>query len=82
MGDLVLFDNGNGGYVNRFGKNGEKLVTTVAPAMGKGAEQQVPKPPAKRPARRAAPTRVRSSLQCDNVCRPQHDMVRSTGATR
>ncbi len=27
VGDIVLFDNGNGGYVNRFGANGEKFTS-------------------------------------------------------
>src|SRR6478752_6458860 len=40
-GNLVLFDNGNGGYVNRFGSMGEKLTTTQAPTPA-SLEQQVP----------------------------------------
>ena len=79
VGDLVLFDNGEGGYVNRFGKNGEKLVTTVAPAAGQ--EQQVPNATSRATCEPGCSERVRSSLQCDNVCRPDHDKVRSTGDT-
>jgi len=78
-GDIVLFDNGNGGFVNRFGKNGEKLVTTQAPAMGTGNEQQVPNATSQATCQAGCAARVRSSLQCDNVCRPQHDKVRSAG---
>ena len=74
VGDLVLFDNGAGGYVNRFGKNGEKLVTTQAPAMA-AQEQQVPMATSPTTCQPGCATRVRSSLQCDNVCRPQHDAL-------
>jgi fibro-slime domain-containing protein len=81
VGDLVLYDNGSGGYVNRFGANGEKLVTTVAPAMGQGQEQQVPGATSQATCDTGCASRVRGSLQCDNVCRPQHDKVRSTGDT-
>jgi fibro-slime domain-containing protein len=78
VGDIVLFDNGEGGYVNRFGENGEKLVNTVAPA-GVGTEQQVPNATSKETCEPGCSQRVRSSLQCDNVCRPDHDQVRSQG---
>lgn len=81
IGDLLLFDNGSGGFVNRFGAMGEKLTTTVAPAVGQGQEQQVPMATSQATCAPGCTTRVRSSLQCDNVCRPQHDMVRSTGDT-
>ncbi len=81
VGDVVLFDNGEGGYVNRFGENGEKLVTTVAPAMGMGQEQQVPNATSQATCEPGCAQRVRSSLQCDNVCRPDHDQVRSRGDT-
>jgi len=81
VGDLLLWDNGKGGYVNRFGANGEKLVTTAAPAMGMGSEQQVPNATSQATCEPGCTQRVRSSLQCDNVCRPQHDQVRSSSDT-
>jgi fibro-slime domain-containing protein len=81
IGDLVLFDNGNGGFVNRFGKNGEKLVTYQAPATGQGNEQQVPNATSQATCQPGCAQRVRSNLQCDNVCRPQHDQVRSASDT-
>jgi len=81
IGDIVLFDNGNGGFVNRFGKNGEKLTVTVAPPVGQGQEQQVPNATSQATCEPGCTTRVRSSLQCDNVCRPQHDQVRSSSDT-
>jgi fibro-slime domain-containing protein len=81
VGDIVLFDNGNGGYVNRFGKNGEKLVVTVAPPKGQPQEQQVPNATSQDTCQPGCSQRVRSSLQCDNVCRPQHDQVRSQSDT-
>ena len=81
IGDLVLFDNTMGGFVNRFGKNGEKLVTYQAPAMGMGTEQQVPMATSQATCMTGCAQRVRSSLQCDNTCRPDHDKVRSAGDT-
>ena len=82
IGDLVLFDNGAGGYVNRFGKNGEKLVTTQKPAVGMGTEQAVNKATSKATCTPGCTERVRSSLQCDNVCRPDHDKVSSQTQTQ
>jgi len=80
VGDITLFDNGNGGYVNRFGKNGEKLVVYVAPAAGQGSEQQVEGATSQDTCKPGCTTRTRSSLQCDNQCRPDHDAV--TAETR
>jgi cysteine-rich repeat protein len=77
VGSIVLFDNGQNGYVNRFGENGEQLTVTTAPPMGQGMEQQVPNATSQATCEPGCAMRVRSSLQCDNVCRPQHDMVRS-----
>jgi fibro-slime domain-containing protein len=37
IGDIVLFDNGEGGYVNRFGADGEPYVTTLAGSETGGA---------------------------------------------
>ena len=72
VGNVVLFDNGEGGYVNRFGDNGEKLVVYVAArawaAAVTGATSQATCAP-------GCTTRTRSSLQCDNQCRPDHDAV-------
>jgi fibro-slime domain-containing protein len=79
VGTITLFDNQMGGYVNRFGANGEQLTRTVAPPMGMGMEQQVPGATSMATCADGCAQRVRSSLQCDNVCRPQHDMVRSQG---
>jgi fibro-slime domain-containing protein len=78
VGNIVLYDNANGGYVNRFGSNGEKLITTVAPPMGQAQEQQVPNATSQATCAPGCTMRVRSSLQCDNVCRPQRDKVRSS----
>jgi fibro-slime domain-containing protein len=81
VGSLVLWDNGNGGYVNRFGMNGEKLVVTEAPPMGQPQEQQVPNATSQATCQPGCSDRVRGMLQCDNVCRPQHDQVRSQSDT-
>lgn len=75
VGNVALFDNGEGGYVNRFGANGEKLVVYVAPAAGQGNEQQVEGATSQETCRPGCTTRTRSSLQCDNQCRPDHDAV-------
>jgi fibro-slime domain-containing protein len=75
---LLLFDNGSGGYVNRFGKNGEKLVVTVAPAAGQGSEQQVTGATSQATCAPGCTTRTQSSLQCENVCRPDHDKLDSS----
>ncbi len=72
---IVLFDNGMGGYVNRFGANGEQLSRTLPPAMGMGNEQEVQGATSMATCDTGCSQRVRSSLQCDNVCRPDHDMV-------
>ena len=81
IGDIVLFDNGKGGFVNRFGPNGEQLTTTVAPAKGMGNEQSVNGATSQATCMTGCSERVRSSLQCDNVCRPQHDKVMQTQNT-
>ena len=80
-GDILLFENGDGGYVNRFGPNGEKLVTTVAPPMGEPQEQVVPNATSQATCEPGCTQRIQSMLQCDNVCRPDHDTVRSRGDT-
>jgi fibro-slime domain-containing protein len=81
IGDIVLFDNGKGGYVNRFGPNGEQLIVTAAPPKGQPQEQQVPGATSQATCAPGCTQRVQGSLQCDNVCRPQHDQVRSQSDT-
>jgi fibro-slime domain-containing protein len=76
VGNIVLWDNGEGGYVNRFGANGERLVTTVAPVNGP-QEQVVNMATSPATCEPGCTERVRSMLQCENVCRPDHDTVRS-----
>ncbi|MEI9936579.1 MAG: DUF4215 domain-containing protein [Pseudomonadota bacterium] len=78
VGNLVLYDNGSGGYVNRFGANGEKLTVTVAPTPASG-EQQVPNTTTQAGCQAGCAARGRNTLQCDNVCRPQHDAVTQAG---
>jgi fibro-slime domain-containing protein len=75
VGNVVLFDNGSGGYVNRFGPNGEKLVVYVSPPAGQGSEQVVTGATSQATCEPGCATRTRSSLQCDNVCRPDNDAV-------
>jgi len=83
VGDLVLFDNGMGGYVNRFGKNGEKLVTTQKPAVGMGTEEQVNNATSKATCAAGCTQRARSSntYQCENVCQTTHQAVNTSTDT-
>ena len=71
VGSVVLFENGEGGYVNRFGQNGEKLVVYVSGGM----EQRVEGATSQATCAPGCTTRTQSSLQCENVCRPDHDAV-------
>jgi fibro-slime domain-containing protein len=71
VSSVVLFDNGSGGYVNRFGPNGEKLVVYVS----QGMEQVVTGATSQATCEPGCTTRTRSSLQCDNQCRPDHDAL-------
>jgi fibro-slime domain-containing protein len=73
VGSVMLFDNGSGGYVNRFGANGEKLVVYVS----QGMEQVVTGATSQATCAPGCTTRTQSSLQCENVCRPDHDTVDS-----
>jgi len=83
VGDLVLFDNAMGGYVNRFGKNGEKLVTTQKPAVGMGTEEQVNNATSKATCAAGCTQRARSSnaYQCENVCQTATQAVTQTTDT-
>ncbi len=71
VGDVMLFENGEGGYVNRFGANGEKLVVYVSD----GAEQVVTGATSQATCAPGCTTRTSASLQCENQCRPDHDLV-------
>lgn len=70
---LVLFDNGQGGYVNRFGENGEPFVTTVDTGDEQGGYGN-----SEAGCAMTCTQRTRDSLQCENVCRPDHDLVGQT----
>jgi fibro-slime domain-containing protein len=66
VGEVTLFDNGRGGYVNRFGANGEEF--------------QVPDPTTERnptaslaACGAACRNEANNQLQCDNECRPLGD---------
>jgi fibro-slime domain-containing protein len=71
VGNVLLFDNESGGYVNRFGANGEKLVVYVSDGM----EQRVEGATSQATCAPGCTTRTQSSLQCENQCRPDHDAV-------
>jgi fibro-slime domain-containing protein len=75
VGNIALFENESGGYVNRFGANGEKLVVYVAPAAGQGNEQTVTGATSQATCRPGCTTRTQASVQCENQCRPDHDAL-------
>ncbi len=73
VGNIRLYANGEGGYVNRYGENGEPYVTRIDNGNEEGGYGTN--------AATCASTctqRTRDSLQCENVCRPEHDKVDQT----
>src|SRR5690606_23040573 len=71
---IVLYPNGNGGYVNRYGDNGEPYITTIDTGDEQGGYGNS--------AATCAATctqRTGDSLQCVNVCRQDHDAVDARG---
>lgn len=67
---IMLYPNGRGGYVNRFGANGESYTTAINNGNEEGGYGN--------DAASCAATcnqRTSDSLQCVNVCRPDHDQV-------
>jgi fibro-slime domain-containing protein len=73
---INLYPNGDGGYVNRYGENGEKWVTT----MNTGDEQGGYGTDAESCAA-VCTQRANERLQCQNTCRPAHDEVDATERT-
>ena len=70
VGTIRLYPNGDGGYVNRYGENGEPYVTTMDTGNeqgGYGTDLAS--------CEATCTQRTRDSLQCENVCRPAHDAV-------
>jgi fibro-slime domain-containing protein len=80
VGDVLLFDNGEGGYVNRFGKNGEKLVVYVAPEPGQGTQEVVEGATSQATCEPGCAMRTRNTLRCDTECQPAGEAV--AAATR
>jgi fibro-slime domain-containing protein len=70
VGNIMLYPNGQNGYVNRFGPNGEPYTT----AVDNGSEQGGYGTDAASCAATCT-QRTGDSLQCVNVCRPDHDQV-------
>jgi fibro-slime domain-containing protein len=71
-GDLLLFDNGKGGYVNRFGNRGDGLTADKFTAIvGGTTERQLNGTSCEA----GCTQETRNSIQCDNVCRPEHEAV-------
>ncbi len=66
-----MFDNGEGGYVNRFGANGEQLIATVAGPD----EEQVNQATSPETCEPGCAQRVQSGLQCNNVCQPDTQAI-------
>ena len=73
VGSIKLYPNGDGGFVNRYGANGEPYVTTLNTGNeqgGYGSDLAT--------CQATCTQRTRDSLQCENVCRPDHDAVDQT----
>src|SRR5690606_666093 len=63
VGELVLFDNGQGGYVNRFGALGAQFQG-VEPNTERGGGLTLAACQA------TCQNEANTSFQCDNLCRP------------
>lgn len=73
IGRIRLYSSEAGGYVNRYGENGEPYTTTIDTGNEQGGYGT------DRASCEATCTqRTRDSLQCENVCRPEHDDVAQT----
>jgi fibro-slime domain-containing protein len=70
VGSIDLYPDGNGGYVNRYGENGEPYVTTIDTGNEQGGYGNSAAECAA-----TCTTRTGDSLQCVNVCRPEQDAV-------
>ena len=73
MGTIRLYSNGAGGYVNRYGENGEPYVTTIDTGNEQGGYGS-----SRATCEATCTQRTGDSLQCVNVCRPAHDQVAQT----
>lgn len=71
IGSLRLFDNGKGGYVNRFHDDGQQFVFVAETS----SEQQVGGARSLEECPAGCEQRTRSAIQCENVCRLQQDAV-------
>lgn len=73
VGELLLFDNGAGGFVNRFGDRGDGLSATPFTAIvaEPGTEMQLNGTSCED----GCSNQTRNNLQCENVCRPEHEAV-------
>lgn len=74
---LRLYSNGAGGFVNRFGANGEQLVVS----RGSADEALVAGATSPDTCEPGCGERVHGTLQCENVCRPAHERVLSVQST-
>jgi len=73
VGSIKLYANGEGGYVNRYGENGEQYVAMIDTGNeqgGYGTDLAS--------CEATCTQRTHDNLQCENVCRPQHDAVDQT----
>ncbi len=67
---INLYKNTSGGYVNRYGADGEPYITTIDPGTEQGGYGT-----SKATCDATCTQRTGDSLQCNNVCRPSHDLV-------
>src|SRR5690606_2945325 len=82
VGDIVLFDNGRGGYVNRFGENGEPFTSVDSEnEQTGGATLAACETSCAQRARDAQPPfQGQGHLRCDDICREvqqEADQLRS-----
>ena len=67
---MTLWANGNGGYVNRYTEDGDPYVASVNTGNEQGGYGT-----SEATCYSTCTTRTRDNLQCENVCRPEHDQV-------
>jgi fibro-slime domain-containing protein len=69
VGSLVLFDNGNGGYVNRYGANGEPYMATEQGTEEGGASANLAGCEAE------CAMFAQNDTQCQNACNTQREAI-------
>jgi fibro-slime domain-containing protein len=83
IGEITLFDNGRGGYVNRFGAQGEPF-TVVDPATERGGENSLAacEQACVNEATNGNAPFVGGALRCNDLCRPFNDDIQQQTTQR